>query len=60
MYDKKWEKFSLGKVSNKFWHEGHSILGLRRPKLSALRESTLAKEMHDAGAPGMQDLYMGG
>ncbi|GJE84438.1 arginyl-tRNA--protein transferase 1 [Phanerochaete sordida] len=40
MYDKKWEKFSLG-------------------KLSALRETSLVREMHDAGAPGMQHLYMG-
>jgi len=40
MYDKKWEKHSLG-------------------KLSALREACLAKEMHDAGAPGMNSLYMG-
>lgn len=28
-------------------------------KLSALREASLAKEMHDAGAPGMSSLYMG-
>ncbi|RPD67049.1 hypothetical protein L226DRAFT_529443 [Lentinus tigrinus ALCF2SS1-7] len=40
MYKKKWEKFSLG-------------------KLSALRETALAREMHEAGAPGMQYLYMG-
>lgn len=40
MYDKKWERFSLG-------------------KLSALRETALAQEMHAAGAPGMQYLYMG-
>jgi len=40
MYDKTWEKHSLG-------------------KLSALREACLAKEMHDAGAPGMNALYMG-
>ncbi|CAL1701413.1 unnamed protein product [Somion occarium] len=40
MYNKKWEHFSLG-------------------KLSALREVTLAKEIHDAGAPDMQFLYMG-
>jgi len=40
MYDKKWEKHSLG-------------------KLSAMHEACLAKEMHDAGAPGMTALYMG-
>ncbi|KAF8897435.1 arginine-tRNA-protein transferase [Infundibulicybe gibba] len=28
-------------------------------KLSALREASLAREMHDAGAPGMGYLYMG-
>ncbi|KAF9568968.1 hypothetical protein CPC08DRAFT_757172 [Agrocybe pediades] len=40
MYDKTWERFSLG-------------------KLSALREASLAAEMRQAGAPGMQYLYMG-
>ncbi|KAI0776001.1 arginine-tRNA-protein transferase [Trametes elegans] len=40
MYEKKWEKFSLG-------------------KLSALREASLAKEIHDAGVQRMQYLYMG-
>jgi len=40
MYDKTWEKYSLG-------------------KLSALREASLAKEMHDAGATDMASLYMG-
>ncbi|KAI0335581.1 hypothetical protein GY45DRAFT_1350777 [Cubamyces sp. BRFM 1775] len=40
MYEKKWEKFSLG-------------------KLSALREASLAREIHDAGVPDMQYLYMG-
>ncbi|KAH9899760.1 arginine-tRNA-protein transferase [Cubamyces lactineus] len=40
MYEKKWEKFSLG-------------------KLSALREASLAREIHEAGVPDMQCLYMG-
>lgn len=40
MYDPKWEKHSLG-------------------KLSALREASLAKEIHDAGVPSMTALYMG-
>ncbi|KAI0774383.1 arginine-tRNA-protein transferase [Fomes fomentarius] len=40
MYEKKWERFSLG-------------------KLSAMREVTLAREIHDAGVSGMQYLYMG-
>lgn len=40
MYEKKWERFSLG-------------------KLSALREASLAREIHDAGAPEMTSLYMG-
>ncbi|OCH90708.1 hypothetical protein OBBRIDRAFT_819164 [Obba rivulosa] len=40
MYDKKWERFSLG-------------------KLSALREAALAREIHEAGVPDMNSLYMG-
>ncbi|KAJ3521251.1 hypothetical protein NM688_g9040 [Phlebia brevispora] len=40
MYNSKWDRFSLG-------------------KLSALREASIAREMHAAGAPGMQYLYMG-
>ena len=40
MYDKEWERFSLG-------------------KLSALREVTLAKEMHAAGVKDIGWLYMG-
>lgn len=40
MYDTKWERFSLG-------------------KLSALREASLAKEIHAAGVAKMQFLYMG-
>ncbi|KZT66010.1 hypothetical protein DAEQUDRAFT_730775 [Daedalea quercina L-15889] len=40
MYEKKWEKHSLG-------------------KLSALREASLAKELHDAGLVDMGYLYMG-
>ncbi|KAH9940591.1 arginine-tRNA-protein transferase [Amylocystis lapponica] len=40
MYEKKWERFSMG-------------------KLSALRETALAKEIHDAGAEDVQSLYMG-
>ncbi|KAI0729359.1 arginine-tRNA-protein transferase [Fomitopsis betulina] len=40
MYEKEWDKHSLG-------------------KLSALREMSLAKEMHDAGLAHMGYLYMG-
>ncbi|TBU58360.1 arginine-tRNA-protein transferase [Dichomitus squalens] len=40
MYEKKWEKFSLG-------------------KLSAMREVSLVKEMHEAGLTDMKFLYMG-
>ncbi|KAH7920811.1 hypothetical protein BV22DRAFT_1020525 [Leucogyrophana mollusca] len=40
MYDSRWEKFSLG-------------------KLSALREISLAKDIHDAGIATMTSLYMG-
>ncbi|KAK0491001.1 arginine-tRNA-protein transferase [Armillaria novae-zelandiae] len=40
MYDKTWEKFSLGKVS-------------------ALREVSLAREIHDAGVSSMGYLYLG-
>lgn len=29
------------------------------PQLSALREISLAKELHDAGAPQLKYLYMG-
>ncbi|KAG9317583.1 arginine-tRNA-protein transferase [Chiua virens] len=40
MYNAKWEKFSLG-------------------KLSALREASLAREIHDAGLFSLNALYMG-
>ncbi|TFK55797.1 hypothetical protein OE88DRAFT_1621421 [Heliocybe sulcata] len=40
MYDKEWEKFSMG-------------------KLSAMRETTLARELHDAGISGLDSMYMG-
>ncbi|KAK0190967.1 arginine-tRNA-protein transferase [Armillaria mellea] len=40
MYDKTWEKFSLGKVS-------------------ALREISLVREIHDAGVSSMGYLYLG-
>jgi len=40
MWEKEYEKFSLG-------------------KLSALREISLAKELHDAGVPQLKHLYMG-
>ncbi|OSX59239.1 hypothetical protein POSPLADRAFT_1150353 [Postia placenta MAD-698-R-SB12] len=40
MYDIKWERFSLG-------------------KLSALREASLAKELHTAGVVDLKALYMG-
>ncbi|KDQ64886.1 hypothetical protein JAAARDRAFT_241032 [Jaapia argillacea MUCL 33604] len=40
MYDKRWEKFSLG-------------------RLSALREVSLALELHQAGASDLRSLYMG-
>ncbi|EPQ59316.1 hypothetical protein GLOTRDRAFT_125622 [Gloeophyllum trabeum ATCC 11539] len=40
MYDKKWEQYSLG-------------------KLSAMRETALAKEINDAGVTGVDSLYMG-
>ncbi|KAI0069114.1 arginine-tRNA-protein transferase, partial [Artomyces pyxidatus] len=35
-------------------YEKHSL-----GKLSALREASLAREIHDAGVPQMQYLYMG-
>lgn len=40
MYNSKWEKYSLGKIS-------------------ALREASLAQEIHDAGVSSMTALYMG-
>lgn len=59
MYDKKWERFSLGKVS-------HSLSSLRyntdevvARKISAFRETSLAYEIHQAGASKMSYLYMG-
>ncbi|KZT20813.1 hypothetical protein NEOLEDRAFT_1100325 [Neolentinus lepideus HHB14362 ss-1] len=40
MYDKRWEKYSLG-------------------KLSAMRETALTRELHDAGISGLSSMYMG-
>ncbi|CDO68698.1 hypothetical protein BN946_scf184652.g25 [Trametes cinnabarina] len=58
MYEKKWDRFSLGKASDPV---GYPRLELTRtvPQLSALREASLAREIHEAGVPGMQYLYMG-
>jgi len=57
IYDNKWEKYSLGKVSNCIFVGCCALFTMNQ--LSALREACLANEMHDAGAPGMNALYLG-
>ena len=58
MWRHEYERFSLGKVRH-ICTGGKLEVNTTCAQLSALRELTLAKEMHDAGAPGMQYLYMG-
>jgi hypothetical protein len=57
VYDPAWEKFSLGKVLFAIGLATYSINVIF--KLSALREVALVREMNDAGAPGLDWLYMG-
>ena len=57
MYEKKWEKYSFGKVSVNVLH--HNVPLSDSTQLSALREAALAKEMHEAGVADMRYLYMG-
>ena len=57
MYEKEWEKHSLGKVRSMPLQR--CVPSLTWLKLSALREVSLAKEMHDAGLVEMGFLYMG-
>jgi arginyl-tRNA---protein transferase len=60
MWEKEYEKFSLGKVGHmEHTRETYSHLNLRHPQLSALREISLAKEFHDAGVTQLKHLYMG-
>jgi Arginine-tRNA-protein transferase, C terminus len=57
IYDQTWEEFSLGKVAEpQLWVSTSTHYAYQ---LSALREVSLASEMHDAGAPQMGFLYMG-
>ncbi len=57
MYNAEWERFSLGKVCTSPGLTKWILLISRQ--LSALRELALTKEIREAGAPGMQYLYMG-
>ncbi|PIL37257.1 hypothetical protein GSI_00950 [Ganoderma sinense ZZ0214-1] len=49
MYEKEWEKFSMGKAR----------AVMRSLSLSAMREVSLVKEMHAAGLAEMKFLYLG-
>ena len=58
MWEKRFEKFSLGKV----WISLDSLddlIHFKMLKLSALRETSLAREIYDAGIVGLTSLYMG-
>ena len=57
MYDPAFEKHSLGKVRDVFC--SRLLRVLRSPQISALREISLAKEIHDAGVDGHECLYLG-
>lgn len=61
MYDKKWEKYSPGKVSQtRYCTDFLWFLNVFRiNQLSALREMALAREMKQAGLDSMHSLYMG-
>ena len=60
MWEKEYEKFSLGKVSHGVPRDCDVCLTPSTlPQLSALREISLAKEIHDAGIPQLKHLYMG-
>ena len=59
MYEKKWEKFSLGKESHYLVPRRQPMVDIVRLQLSAMREASLVKEMHEAGLTDMQFLYMG-
>lgn len=58
MWEKEYEKFSLGKVSRMVRKKLQS-LSLWLSQLSALHEISLAKEFHDAGVPQLKHVYMG-
>lgn len=57
MYKKDWERFSLGKVCY-LSTQVHGYI-LTSMQLSAMREASLAREIHEAGAMSMSALYMG-
>lgn len=56
MYDKNWDKFSLGKVGIEIFHFASRI---QYSQLSALREIALVQELKEAGAPNLSFLYLG-
>jgi arginine-tRNA-protein transferase len=57
IYDPEWQKYSFGKVTVHLLHR--AILTNSSHKLSALRETLLAQEIHETGVPEMTSLYMG-
>lgn len=59
MYDSAWERFSLGKARSSRLPFYCCILYTFVYQLSALREASLVREMHAAGARSVQYLYMG-
>ena len=59
MYEKKWENFSLGKASYYLISRQQPTVDIVRLQLSAMREASLVKEMHEAGLTDMRFLYMG-
>ena len=59
MYEKKWEKFSLGKASHYLVTRRRPMVDIVRLQLSAMREASLVKEMREAGLTDMRFLYMG-
>jgi hypothetical protein len=56
MYDRRWEKFSLGKVG---WVTLSLQKQLIRIKLSAMREAAFVRELYEAGVGKAHWLYMG-
>ncbi len=59
MWEKEYEKLSLGKVSLRGASKNTISELVTVLQLSALREISLAKEFHDAGVPQLRHLYMG-
>lgn len=57
MYDQAWDEFSFGKVRYLLFRQVSTHT--QHIQLSALRELSLAREIHEAGIPDMRYLYMG-